>query len=387
MFRSVFSSQTRALFLALCSPCVLSACGVADTAPDLPGVVSGDDDLQIGKVTSALDGSVCSTLKSVASFLFNGAVFNLDQLECGNDTFTNTYFNGSEALANNLTDLDILPFVQQGAYFCGIADADGAHADAVLGGLGGFGVQSDFNVTERNAQAAHVKARRTGSLVLFGVPAKLEAQDITFDLPVEKTSNNSMYGGYMTVNGDGAVWNFKGRVQFPIGNVLITLAPAVHTRSPTQTMSNGGIKFVHTPPPGVTMANFPNQLDSGFFFSNWVGCGTLSNLCPVSHVDQATFIQEHTATCPADVASLTDHVLPYSGPWGGASCKTQNFIFFDMLDNWFHFGRPNGSVVSSVRGPTEPSNNITVTAPASDTDPNFENNATMWTSLEIGANY
>jgi hypothetical protein len=39
--------------------------------------------------------------------------------------------------------------------------------------------------------------------------------------------------------------------------------------------------------------------------------------------------------------NYTDGQVPYRGKFGGASCAGQNYVHFNLMNNWFHFGRPN----------------------------------------------
>lgn len=345
-------------------------------------MLPGGGDEEIGQVKSAFtiplaNTDVCGAINTLGSFLMNGSLpFQVNALDCNPDTVSNTYYNGSGTLDGSLGDLTIIPFVQYGAYFCGIADANGASTSAVLGGLGGFGLSSNFNIMSRDPANNTVVGRRTGTLKLFGVPAKLEAQNITWKLPVEKTG--SQWGSYMTVTGEGVKWDFDGQVKFPIGPVIITMRPQIHSRGPTQTMSNGGLAFS----PNVA----PNVRDPGFNFSNWQNCGTNGTICPRSRVDAATFRGEHSLACQANLLSMTDGLLPYVGPYGGAGCASQDFIYFNTLENWFHFGRTGSpGVLAPIKGPKEPDNNLITNPDPVANNILMEANATLWTSLEIAA--
>ncbi len=69
--------------------------------------------------------------------------------------------------------------------------------------------------------------------------------------------------------------------------------------------------------------------------------------------------------------------MPYYSSFGGAGCASQNFIFPDVLSNWFQFGRP--SSVPGALQEHEPGHDV-----ASTTDiPTLEENATFWASVKV----
>ncbi len=376
----IFATRGRQLGpILVLAGATLPACGAepgsaSDSSPRPAALPDWHD---VGTVQSASTASdVCSLVNNVGNAIrqapINGVLGSATPIiNCSADSVTNLYYHGAETLTNTLEDLFIMPYVTDGAYLCGIADADGATVDGTLNALGGFGVRSQFNVITRNPAQGHVAGRRVGSVVLFGVPAKLLVQDIDLTAPVELGTNSTpnFWGGYLKLASTGINWNFDMSVTIPIGAIQVTIHPQFHSLGPTRNASNDGISFAPN--------NGNNQLAAAYQYNNWLACVQNPTTCPQprSDVDNGTLMLEHLVSCPGDITNLSDGFLPFYSPWGGAGCASQSFIFIDVLNNWFHFGRPSG--VSLLPG--EPNNVITST-----TDTNtLQNSATFWAGLDV----
>ena len=349
----------------------LTACGgptVDETAgSDLP-------DETVGTTEQALD--LCSIINPIRDALgaIGGSSVNVTPY-CDDNSINNTHFNGSGQINQTLNDLFVLPYVTNGAYFCGVADSDGVTAKGTLdSGLGRFGLDSRFTVLRRDPSAQVLNTQRIGTFYLFGAPVDIEVQDIDWTFKSEQTPDKKWWGGYMTVNSRSKDWGIDGSVRFPVGPIMVTVRPSLHSKGPTLTQTNNAIKFAS----GGT-ASATNQLAAAYKYDAWLACVTFgvgcpNNLVPRSAVSTSDLIANHAAACPADVASTTDGILPYKNPYGGAACKTQNWIFLDTLHNWFQFGRPTA-------GPGEPRHWLDNT----DRSNLDTGNATMWANLGIEA--
>jgi hypothetical protein len=317
----------------------LCSCG-ADADPPGPNPVQDKSSPEVGTAESPLSTDLCTLVNALGSTLpsLGGDAIGIDTLRCKPDKVDNLYFNGASKLAGNLTDLSILPYVTGGAYYCAMADADASSVDGTLdSALGRFGVSSQFDVTNRDPANTHVAGRRTGTFWLFGAGAKLAVQDIDITVPAE-TVGSSWWGGYLGVKASGYTWDFGAHVTFPVGPapaVMVTLTPAFSARGPTRTDTNDSVR--------LSPVTSYNTLDPRYFYDAWAACG--SSGCAANPFVNATEFQfDHLAACPANVASLTDHILPFANAHGGASCASQNFIYVDTLHNWFQFGRPSGDL-------------------------------------------
>ncbi len=255
--RALFSTPTaprnakgrRALgFLLVATSGALSACGgdpTEGTSPR-PGAAPPTESESIQTVRSSLTATqVCDLVNALGTTLKTPPVSGIftgspPSISCDTDEINHTYYNGAQLLTNTLNDLFNLPYVTSGAYLCGIADADGASVDARLGG---FGIQSQFNVTQRDPAHGHVAGRRVGTVSLFGIPAKLLVHDFEWTTLPEVSSNSipPWWGAYAKLHSQGIRWDFDATLNFRIGALDISINPSLHSREPTVTRTNNAI--------------------------------------------------------------------------------------------------------------------------------------------------
>ncbi len=386
------------LATAMSIPCV-AACGADATSPADPRPADLGGEGQERTLSEALSAGsfanptltsplsvVCPLITGVQQYLLPKVPSVNLQAHCSTDQVNDLYYNGSEALTNSLEDFLLVPAVTGGAFFCSIADSDGATVDGTLSSsLGRFGVTSQFNVTTRDAPNAHLTARRVGKFYLFGAGANLEVQDMDFKFPSEKTTGSSPWlGSYMHVQSAGIDWDISGSVTIPVGPVMVTITPTLGSVAPTRSMTNNGIYFSPT--------NDTNMLPVNYSYSTWNTCLQSSGCSEAGSAGAGLFQLDHALPCPTDITSGTDGTLPYFGHEFGAGCATQNFIFFDILNNWLHFGRPGAPEVggadessagtaSTALEPNHVITNTTSTSIASGGD------ATTAASLEVSAEF
>jgi hypothetical protein len=289
---------------------------------------------------------------------------------CGADKIDNTYYNGAELTSGTLGDLSLLPYVTTGAYYCALADSHGAQVDGKLSSW--FGVESRVDVTSATPATAgtngeaKIIARRTGTMVLFGVRMKLETQNITWWFPREfdPSTTPPWLGQYMRVRSQGNSWLLNASLTIPIGPVIkVTIAPSFRSGVGARTQTNNAIFF--------SPERSSNRLSPDYYYATWDTCRQDPNcLKPRSLENTNTLFFEHLQSCLPNVRDFSDGLLPYYGPYGGAggagcyfSGAPHDFIYLDTLKNWFKFGKPSADPIATGLGlaPGEPDHRITTT--------------------------
>lgn len=306
---------------------------------------------------------------NINQYVLSGTTAQINALDCGTDRITNLYYNGAELTSGTLSDLLMLPYVTTGAYYCALAEADGASVNGTLGGW--FGLESQFKVAiaspaTTSGNFPRIVARRLGTVHLFGIPMKIQVQDLDWQFPFELGTGSTppWYGEYMSVRSEGKGWNFDMSATFPVGEVLkITLHPQLHQALGTRTQTNNAIQFVPE--------RSSNRLASDYYYATWDSCRQdVSCAHPVSAIPDDLLVIEHQFQgCLPNIGDFGDGQLPYYstlGGAGGAGCYYKNaphdFIFLDTLKNWFQFGKPSSSFVGGYgAAESEPDHVITTT--------------------------
>jgi hypothetical protein len=353
------------------------------------GEVTGEDpnsDPQAADSEPAQVSTVSEGLLSLGSFDFCKAINELGKHinelvptsnvvfspppDCRKDEVTNLYYTGAELTSGNLSDLLMLPYVNTGAYYCALAEANGATVSARSGP---FGISSRFDVTLANpatkapGNVAEIHGRRMGTVYLFGVPFKVHVQDMIWKFPFELDNNSipPFYGEYMSVHTDSNIWNFDLTATIPVGPFLIKIRPQMHQNIGQKFGSNNAIQF--------SPENNDNRLASTYDYAKWLEAETKCDQDPahcssrsVSAVSDDLLKLEHQfGPCLGpDVGNFNDNMLPYYDTLGGAgaancyySTDPHDFIFLDNLKNWFQFGKPSAG---SGLGEGETAHNLNV---------------------------
>ena len=307
---------------------------------------------------------------------------------CSSSEARRLYYHGSAPIEGTLSDLKVLPFVTQGAYLCGIADAHDTRSRATFGALGTFGVESHFRVTRRDPSQGRLEAQRLGKIFLFGVSATLERQDMAWTVPGELQSGQ--FGGYVELRVDQGSWDWNpAAISFPLatpaGAVVVTLDLELHGRTPRDSMENNLIAAAIARP---------------FRFDQWTSCladepgcgpdGLCLEVCgPSRPVPYIKYAFDHALNaCPGACGSLTDGMLPYFGAFGGASGSNGAYIYMSPFRSWIHLGRTGDSTdrvppaESFEAPPEEPVASLNL-----DRFSSLGSHATTWGRLDLEVTY
>lgn len=365
--------------------------------------------------------AVCDALAALKGFdLGSDAVSSIIDVapSCSLITREDLYYHGSAPISGAVSDLFVLPVVTNGAYFCGLTEADGTASDSTFAALGSFGVKSRFNVTRQDPLKGRVEGERVGQIFLFGASATLERQD--FVLETLQEDGRREVGGYLRLRAADSDWDWtppKLRVVVPAGpgafegSILFEL----HGRSSYKRTRNNRIAT-------IVGSNRPKgAVRSPFDFDEWLAClnrpqagctttfnpadpgGPSGDLClatrdcgPSRFTPFGKYLRDvNTNRCSGLCDQLSDGVLPYSGAFGGAGGVPTSYIYMDPFRNWFHLGRTGHARKGNRRYrvadvDSYPSSSETLEPVAKLDASNFaslEDNATLWGRLILEAGY
>lgn len=289
----------------------------------------------------------------------------------------NLYYNGSLSPTGGLADLASRPFVTSAAYYCAVKDSHGAKnsAGVVSTSFGGFGMSTRLQITRNEPTPTMVvEGQRIGGITLFGASADLDVQEFQLLFPSEMrpagqitavhTGTGQTYfqnvtkqqGLYMQALSDSAEWGIGGRVPIPtpIPGLTIGITPSLQHDSAklgsTPLFDSLNNNLVSSTVTNTTQLNAPNpayKYDTLFAAQqNCLKSCVPGILCVCQPYPTSKEVLEHERTCSGgtcNYGNTTDGILPYDGPFGGA---TQTMLYHDNLLNWLHFGHPGAGGIA-----------------------------------------
>jgi hypothetical protein len=367
------STSTRAARIAL-GAIAVSGCadvGAGDMEQSAAQLASHDAQAEeasrteLGSTSQALTNwksLLCKVADEVPSGSWGN--FTMHDTECTGDSSPRTYYFGSGGPGDYASTIAT-------ATYCALAGSGTKNADATFRTpVGAFGAKSTVIAHSRNNQTRHIETEHLGKAVAFGVEVPLQFAEATWDFPTEHQPRQSLpavhddprsgshrytqtvpdqTGYYANIDGFTLKhWQTGGDGWFMVGPVKVTIDMDISSDEKLKYYGNGRFS-----PGGASWASYADAVAAYEDCLSTCQPGPVSCefVCGGPSADQ---VRGHELLCGDDGCTstyfkdLTDGVLPYSGPEGGAR---GDILYGDPLPNYWQTGFPGWHSLSALGEP------------------------------------